>query len=140
MQPIRLCILWHLHQPPYVDPLTGDILLPWVMTHGVRDYYEMPRLAASHPGVRLTFNLVPGLLDQIEAYRRDAEHDRFLTLARKPADALSRAEQRFVREHFFAGPRETRSQITPSHLGARATVAAAATAKASVRTTMMPRQ
>ena len=37
----RAVFLWHLHQPEYRDPQTGQPLLPWVRLHATRAYNDM---------------------------------------------------------------------------------------------------
>ena len=56
-----------MHQPSYLDPLTNEMVLPWVRLHGVRGYYDIPFMARKFPEIRQTVNLVPVLLDQIKA-------------------------------------------------------------------------
>ncbi len=33
MTRVRLAFLWHMHQPLYREPETGEYLLPWVRLH-----------------------------------------------------------------------------------------------------------
>ena len=63
-----LAFLWHMHQPDYRHPETGDFVLPWVLLHAIKDYTDMACHLERHPGVRCTVNFVPVLLDQIEDY------------------------------------------------------------------------
>ena len=53
--------------------------MPWVFLHSIKDYYDMPWIAAKE-SVKVTFNLTPTLLEQISLYQKGAEVDRFLTL------------------------------------------------------------
>ena len=63
---LRLCLLWHMHQPDYRDPRrSGHAVMPWTRLHAARDYVDMLELATRHPGVHTTFNYVPVLLDQL---------------------------------------------------------------------------
>ena len=66
--PLDLVLLWHMHQPDYRDPQTGEFLFPWVYLHAIKDYADMASHLERHPGVRATVNLVPVLLDQLEDY------------------------------------------------------------------------
>jgi alpha-amylase/alpha-mannosidase (GH57 family) len=63
-----LAFLWHMHQPDYRHPDTGEFLLPWVLLHATKDYADMAAHLEHHPGIRCTVNFVPVLLDQIEDY------------------------------------------------------------------------
>ena len=75
-----VAILWHMHQPYYEDLATGEHVLPWVRMHALKDYYGMVALLREFPDVRMTFNLVPSLLVQLEAFAGGRAHDRYLTL------------------------------------------------------------
>ena len=50
----------------------------------------MVALLREFPDVRVTFNLVPSLLVQLEAFAEDRARDRFLELSLKPAAELDR--------------------------------------------------
>jgi alpha-amylase/alpha-mannosidase (GH57 family) len=64
--PLYITFLWHMHQPYYRDPLTTEYLLPWTYLHAVKDYYDMAAIVEEARDVRVVFNLVPSLLEQIE--------------------------------------------------------------------------
>src|SRR5439155_18355838 len=85
----RVAILWHMHQPFYEDLVTHEHILPWVRLHALKDYYGMVALLREFPDVRATFNLVPSLLIQLEAFAADRARDRYLDLGLKPADQLT---------------------------------------------------
>lgn len=97
-----------MHQPSYRDPVSGEVILPWVRLHGVKDYTDM--LLAIRQGttpeapVRTTVNWVPGLLDQCDALAASdyPSRERFWRLTQKPAAELSPSEVAFVRDHFFS--------------------------------------
>ncbi|HEY7191132.1 MAG TPA: glycoside hydrolase family 57 protein [Vicinamibacterales bacterium] len=97
----RVALLWHMHQPFYQDLVTGEHILPWVRLHAIKDYWGMAALLKEFPRVRLTFNLVPSLLVQVEAFARDDARDRHLEIGLKPADRLSDDERAFCVEQFF---------------------------------------
>jgi alpha-amylase/alpha-mannosidase (GH57 family) len=59
---IRLAVLWHMHQPFYKNPQSGNFDLPWLRLHALKDYYGMVHILEEFPSLRLTFNLVPSLL------------------------------------------------------------------------------
>ena len=63
-----LAFLWHMHQPDYRHPDSGEFLLPWVLLHAIKDYTDMAAHLERHPNIRCTVNFVPVLLDQIEDY------------------------------------------------------------------------
>src|SRR5579875_1808545 len=57
-----------MHQPQYRDPASGRYLLPWTRLHALKDYWGMVKIVEEFPGVHLTFNMVPSLVEQIEEY------------------------------------------------------------------------
>src|SRR5262249_45754752 len=101
----RVAILWHMHQPYYEDLVTHEHILPWVRLHALKDYYGMVALLREFPAIRMTFNLVPALLVQLEAFAADRAVDRYLELSVKPADALTDADVDFMLENFFHAQR-----------------------------------
>ncbi len=101
---LRVAFLWHMHQPSYRDPVSGDIAMPWVRMHGAKDYTDMLAATRAVPAARVTVNWVPGLCDQLDAM---AAHDygareRFWRLTETPATALQAADIEFIRAHFFS--------------------------------------
>ena len=103
----RVALLWHMHQPLYQDLLTGEHILPWVRLHALKDYWGMVALLREFPSVRVTFNLVPSMLVQLDAFARDDARDRHLEIGLKPAEALTEEERAFAVANFFHahGPR-----------------------------------
>ncbi len=97
----RVAILWHMHQPFYQDLLTGEHMLPWVRLHATKDYWGMVGLLRAYPSVKVTFNLVPSLLVQLEAFAREEARDRYLELGLRQADQLSAEERTFCVAEFF---------------------------------------
>ena len=110
-----LALLWHQHQPLYRDPVhvapRGRILRPAVRLHALRDYYAMAAMIARYPGIHVTINLTPSLLEQIEDYTARDITDRALELTRIPAEHLSSDERAEVVRTFFVG--DERNQIRP---------------------------
>ncbi|HMV20630.1 MAG: glycoside hydrolase [Betaproteobacteria bacterium] len=64
----EVAFLWHMHQPDYRHPESGEFVLPWVLLHAIKDYADMAGHLERHPAIRCTVNFVPVLLDQIEDY------------------------------------------------------------------------
>jgi len=111
----RLAILWHMHQPYYEDPLTGEHLLPWVRLHALKDYYGMAALTREFPTVRMTFNLVPSLLVQLEAFADNRARDRDLELTLKPAETLDESDIDAILETFFHAQRQRMIDVYPRY-------------------------
>src|SRR3977135_4217209 len=96
-----VALLWHMHQPFYEDLATGEHVLPWVRLHAIKDYWGMAALLREFPAVKATFNLVPSLLVQLEAFAQERARDRHLELGLKPADALTDEERAFCVDQCF---------------------------------------
>lgn len=63
-----LNIIWHQHQPLYLDPAKDQLQAPWVRTHGTKDYYDMAALVGKYPEIHCTINLTSSLLYQLQEY------------------------------------------------------------------------
>src|SRR5438094_4741184 len=96
----RVAFLWHMHQPYYEDLVTREHILPWVRLHALKDYYGMVALLREFPSVKMTFNLVPSLLVQLQAFAEERARDRHLELSLKPADALNYRDVDFILDNF----------------------------------------
>ena len=104
--PLYVTFMWHMHQPYYKDPATGEYALPWTYLHAVKDYYDMAAIVDETPGARAVFNLVPSLLEQIEDYAAGRAVDPFLERGRmEPAD-MGEEDQLFLLENFFSANRQ----------------------------------
>ena len=95
LAPVDLILLWHHHQPDYRRPSDGRSVLPWARLHVTKDYLDMARNAERYPGLKMTFNLVPALIDQIEAAAR-GEPDELLELIARPIAGLAAEERATV--------------------------------------------
>ncbi|MDP4200798.1 MAG: glycoside hydrolase family 57 protein [Bacteroidota bacterium] len=103
--PIKLCLLWHQHQPYY--RAGARFLMPWAWLHATKDYLEMAQHLERHPKMRATINLVPSLLKQIEEYLSGEAFDPVIDLMTKPASALSPAERTEMIDNFFLANQST---------------------------------
>jgi alpha-amylase/alpha-mannosidase (GH57 family) len=61
-------LIWHQHQPLYPKDADGVVTRPWVRVHATKDYYDMAAMTENYPGLRVTFNLTPVLLLQLERF------------------------------------------------------------------------
>ena len=104
-----------MHQPFYEDLATREHILPWVRLHALKDYYGMVALLREFPDVKVTFNLVPSLLVQLEAFAEDRARDRTLELGLKPAADLTPSEVEFIRTNFFHAQRQRMIDIYPRY-------------------------
>ena len=115
-QPLYVAFVWHMHQPCYRDLATGNCSMPWVRLHAAKDYVDMVERLEAFPAIHQTVNVVPSLVDQLEAYLPPANRsDKFLELSRKPAADLSAEDQRFLLQWFFMANRERMIQPAPRY-------------------------
>jgi alpha-amylase/alpha-mannosidase (GH57 family) len=63
---LPVVLLWHMHQPPYRDALSGRYVLPWTWLHAIKDYTDMAAHLENVPGARAVVNFTPVLIEQIE--------------------------------------------------------------------------
>ena len=101
MKPLHIAFLWHMHQPMYKDPLTGVYTMPWVRLHSIKGYYDMISLLEEFPEAKMTFNVVPSLIIQINDYADGRARDVFWDRSMKPAADLSFDEKKFILDNFF---------------------------------------
>ncbi len=105
-----VAFLWHMHQPYYRNPVGGEYRMPWTFLHAAKDYYDMLRLAVDG-GARVTFNLVPSLVDQLADYADPAVPDTFLDpLRAHPSELRAEARADLLPRLLFAHPE---NQIRP---------------------------
>ncbi|HKL78084.1 MAG TPA: glycoside hydrolase family 57 protein [Gammaproteobacteria bacterium] len=65
---LRVVLCWHMHQPHYQDPVSGQYQLPWTYLHGIKDYVDMAEHLEEIPGARAVVNFAPVLLEQLSDY------------------------------------------------------------------------
>lgn len=118
---VDLVLLWHMHQPDYRDAADGRFLLPWVYLHATKDYCDMVAHVERHPGVKVVFNFVPVLLEQIDDYVAQFESGNFtdeLLRLLQVADlgAVSPAERELIVDSSFHHNHVTMLQPFPQYL------------------------
>lgn len=100
---LHVAFVWHQHQPYYRLPHSETLTQPWVRLHGLKDYLDMPIRLKDFPQIHQTFNLVPSLLEQLDAYARGEVTDPFLELSRLPAKDLRDEEKLEILKTHFSG-------------------------------------
>ncbi|MBN1825105.1 MAG: hypothetical protein JW958_02485 [Candidatus Eisenbacteria bacterium] len=65
---VFLNLVWHQHQPLYLDPEKDQLQGPWVRAHGTKDYYDMASILRRYPDVHYNVNLTSVLLFQLQTY------------------------------------------------------------------------
>jgi len=102
MKTVRVCFLWHMHQPYYTDPVSGSASMPWVRLHAAKAYFDMAFLLDRFPRVHATFNFTPSLLVQLKEVGEGTVKDLFFEHAQRRAADLSAEEQAFLIRHYFS--------------------------------------
>lgn len=97
---LHLAFLWHMHQPYYRNDISGETVMPWVRLHCLQNYYDIPDILTAGNNLRMTFNLVPSLLLQINNLLQGST-DSFEEVARVPAEKLSDEQKTFILKNFF---------------------------------------
>ncbi|HHY10290.1 MAG TPA: glycoside hydrolase family 57, partial [Firmicutes bacterium] len=98
---LNVALVWHQHQPLYFDPAAAELMLPWVRMHAIKDYYDMAAVLKNYPDLKVTFNLVPILLEQLALYESGELIDRYQIHAQTEAADLTEAEKEFLLQRFF---------------------------------------
>ena len=98
---MNVVLLWHMHQPYYVNPLTKKAMMPWVRLHAAKGYLDMIDLVTAQPGVKVNFNFTPVLVRQILELVNHEVRDVWEDLSRKPAADLDEQDRRHLLENFF---------------------------------------
>lgn len=98
--------LWHLHQPSY---RTADRVshAPWAALHAGGAYTSLARAILSAGGRGQVVNIVPTLLEQLEAYRDRTVDDPVIDALSRPTAELGLEERRTLVEWaFHVAPRQ----------------------------------
>ena len=68
---VYLSLVWHQHQPLYLDPVKDELAGPWVRKHATKDYYDMASIIRDYPAIHMNINLTIVLLNQLQIYYLD---------------------------------------------------------------------
>jgi len=98
---MKVVVLWHMHQPYYVNPLTKKAMMPWVRLHAAKGYLDMIDLVTAQPNLRVNFNFTPVLVRQILELVNGEVEDEWESVSRKPAAELTNEDRRHILENFF---------------------------------------
>jgi alpha-amylase/alpha-mannosidase (GH57 family) len=79
---LNLAIIFHQHQPYYKNQLTGMYEMPWVRVHGMTEYVDSPGILAA-TDTKVTYNLVPSLMEQMLDYTDNSTLDVHTDIARR---------------------------------------------------------
>ncbi|HIA07592.1 MAG TPA: glycoside hydrolase [Chromatiaceae bacterium] len=84
--PLKVVLCWHMHQPQYRDPVSGNYQLPWTYLHATKDYADMAAWLEADPQARAVVNFAPILLEQIDDYAQQIK--RFCAESQPISDPL----------------------------------------------------
>jgi alpha-amylase/alpha-mannosidase (GH57 family) len=73
----------------------------------------MVEVLKDYPKIKLTFNMVPSLIEQIEEHIKQPASDRYFTLSFKKPGELTEQDKRFIIEHFFQANIERMISVHP---------------------------
>ncbi len=99
MKKLKISFLWHQHQPYY--RIDNEFILPWVLLHGTKDYFDIPEVLYEFPDIKQTFNFAPSLSLQIDEYISGKTKDKVQSLTAKPAAMLSFDDKTEIIKLFF---------------------------------------
>jgi alpha-amylase/alpha-mannosidase (GH57 family) len=116
--------LWHLHQPAY-RTADGVAHAPWVILHAGGSYMTLAKAIADQGGPGQVLNIVPTLIEQLEAYHEGKVHDPVVESLVQPASDLGGSERRTLLEWaFHITPRQLERFVRLRELKSRRAAAA----------------
>lgn len=98
---LYLNLTWHQHQPLYYKDADGVYTRPWVRVHSTKDYYDMAAMIKPYENVRMTVNITPVLMKQLDDFTENGAIDYYWLLAEKPVSELTDDEKIFILTRFF---------------------------------------
>src|SRR3989442_10781956 len=119
MNCVHLVLFWHMHQPQYRDPSTGQYVLPWTRLHALKDYWGMVRVLKEFPSVHATFNAVPALGAQLEEYASGLFREPWFDIAFRPTVNLSAEDKAEILVRAFQVNRENLMSRWPDRKSTR---------------------
>ncbi|HHQ47848.1 MAG TPA: hypothetical protein ENK19_03090 [Acidobacteria bacterium] len=114
-----ITFLWHLHQPAY-RTADGRAHAPWVAVHAGGAYLTLARSLLETGAAGHVINLVPTLVEQMEAYAEGRVDDPVLDLLCRPAPELApRESSELLRWAFNVTPRQMSRFVRLAELESR---------------------
>ena len=97
---LYIMLLWHQHQPYYPKDGNGNFTKPWVRLHATKDYLDMVEKVQEFENLRVTFNLTPTLMNQLNELSNGAK-DIYWIHTELEGESLTEVERKFLIERFF---------------------------------------
>ncbi|MBM3274397.1 MAG: hypothetical protein FJZ00_04550, partial [Candidatus Sericytochromatia bacterium] len=108
---LYVALIWHHHQPLYPKRKGENVYTqPWVRMHATRHYLRIAGASRRHPGIKVTINLTPTLLSQLEDLASGAT-DRAYVLSSIDSRILTAAQKREIHATFFSAPPEAKKPL-----------------------------
>jgi len=105
-----------MHQPYYRFGRSGPFEMPWTRLHGLKDYLDMVQTLGDFPDLHQTFNLVPSLIEQLEAYAAGDFRDLYWEHTIKPAADLTLGDRVFLVDLMCERSDHPRARAHPRYL------------------------
>ena len=97
---LYVMLMWHQHQPYYPKDDDGNFSKPWVRLHATKDYLDMVEMVQNFEGLRVTFNLTPTLMNQLNELSNGSKDIYWIHTEVKGSE-LSELQKKFLRDRFF---------------------------------------
>lgn len=110
---LSVAFYWHMHQPVY--ELDGVFYMPWARLHAVKDYLDMVNILEKFPKLKLNFDVVPALIDDILQYTEQGLNDIHSTITLTPIEELDNSEKEYILNNFFNSKYETMVRKYPRY-------------------------
>lgn len=110
---LSVAFYWHMHQPVY--ELDGVFYMPWARLHAVKDYLDMVNILEKFPKLKLNFDVVPALVDDMLQYTEKGFNDIHSTITLTPIEDLDDSEKEYILNNFFNSKYETMVRKYPRY-------------------------
>ncbi len=97
---LYVMLMWHQHQPYYPKDDDGNFSKPWVRLHATKDYLDMVEMVQDFEDLKVTFNLTPTLLNQLNELSNGSKDIYWIHTEVKGSE-LSELQKKFLRDRFF---------------------------------------
>ena len=97
---LYVMLMWHQHQPYYPKDDDGNFSKPWVRLHATKDYLDMVEMVQDFEDLKVTFNLTPTLMNQLNELSNGSKDIYWIHTEVKGSE-LSELQKKFLRDRFF---------------------------------------
>ena len=99
---LSVAFVWHMHQPVYKSDKNGIYLMPWVRLRAIKDYLDMLTIMEKFPKLKLNFDVVPALIDDVLQYTEMGYEDLHSTISLSPIEELDNSEKEYIFNNFLS--------------------------------------